>query len=404
MKAKLTLTLLNALETTGATYEVHDTTVTGLFVRVTAAGHKAYVVTWGRAKKRTLGRVGVLTLDQARKEALQYLAEAREHGEPLAVTQGRRSVGALTLREFIDEHYLPWFKNHHKGHDKTRHTLDTSFTEVLTLRIDEITGRHMEQVRGGWVKSGNKPATCNRKMGAISGVFSRAVEWGHLAASPLEKVKQLRVDSKSRIRYLLPEEEKRLRLALDDRQEATRADRDSANKWREERGKEPLPDLKDVAFSDHLKPLVLISLNTGMRRGEVFNLTWADIDLKNKIITVDGDTSKSGQTRHIPMNREALATIEAWKDQHTRDSGYVFPGRDGKRLDNVNTSWEGVLKLAKVTGFRWHDLRHTFASKLVMAGVPLNTVRDLLGHSDLAMTLRYAHLAPDSKASAVELI
>ena len=71
MKAKLTLSLLNSLETTGTTYEVHDTTVTGLFVRVTASGHKAYVVTWGRAKKRTLGRVGVLTLDQARKEALQ---------------------------------------------------------------------------------------------------------------------------------------------------------------------------------------------------------------------------------------------------------------------------------------------------------------------------------------------
>jgi len=140
-----------------------------------------------------------------------------------------------------------------------------------------------------------------------------------------------------------------------------------------------------------------------MRRGEVFNLTWADIDLKNKIITVEGATSKSGQTRHIPINKELLETMTNWKQQ-SGSKGFVFPGKDGNRLDNVKKSWDGLLTLAKIDGFRWHDLRHTFASKLVMAGVPLNTVRELLGHSDLAMTLRYAHLAPDSKAAAVELI
>ena len=141
-----------------------------------------------------------------------------------------------------------------------------------------------------------------------------------------------------------------------------------------------------------------------MRRGEVFNLTWADIDLTNKLVTVEGEGAKSGQTRHIPLNKEALETLKGWRKQHSKEVGFVFPGKKGERLDNVKKSWDGLLKLAKVTGFRWHDLRHTFASKLVMAGVPLNTVRELLGHSDIAMTLRYAHLAPDSKAAAVELI
>ncbi|MNN93954.1 Tyrosine recombinase XerD [compost metagenome] len=73
-------------------------------------------------------------------------------------------------------------------------------------------------------------------------------------------------------------------------------------------------------------------------------------------------------------------------------------------MDNVRKAWSAVLKGADVTKFRWHDLRHTFASKLAMKGVPLNTIRDLLGHADLQVTLRYAHLAPDSKAAAVELI
>ena len=126
--------------------------------------------------------------------------------------------------------------------------------------------------------------------------------------------------------------------------------------------------------------------------------------LEQKTLTVGGGGAKSGQTRHIPLNREALAAIKAWKEQSGTSSGYVFPGKDGHRLTNVNNSWAGLLKAAGITSFRWHDLRHTFASKLVMAGVPLNTVRDLLGHSDIQMTLRYAHLAPDTKAQAVELI
>ncbi|EMN3631304.1 TPA: DUF4102 domain-containing protein [Pseudomonas aeruginosa] len=404
MKAKLTLSLLNSLETTGTTYEVHDTTVTGLFVRVTASGHKAYVVTWGRAKKRTLGRVGILTLDQARKEALQYLAEAREHGEPLAVTQGRRCANSLTLRDFIDDHYSPWMATNLKSADKTLNLLNVGFAAIMGKRLNEISQRDLESQRMAWLKAGNTDSTANRKMASMRGALSRAIEWGFLTEHPMTRLKQLKTDRKGRIRYLLPDEEARLRQALDDRQETIQAERDSANKWREERHKELLPDLKKVTFPDHLKPLVLLSLNTGMRRGEVFNLTWADIDLKNKLITVEGDTSKSGQTRHIPMNKETVATIEGWRKQHPRNSGYVFPGKDGKRLDNVKKSWDGLLKLARIESFRWHDLRHTFASKLVMAGVPLNTVRELLGHSDLAMTLRYAHLAPDSKAAAVELL
>jgi integrase len=80
---------------------------------------------------------------------------------------------------------------------------------------------------------------------------------------------------------------------------------------------------------------------------------------------------------------------------------YVFPGAEGERLIDVKTAWKPVLKAASVTGFRFHDLRHTFASRLVMANVDLNTVRELLGHADLKMTLRYAHLAPEHKAAAV---
>ena len=403
MKEKLTAKLLGSLQVTGNEYEVHDTTVGGLFVRVTAAGAKSYVVSWARGRKKTLGRVGILTLDQARTEATQYLAEARAHGEPLAVTQGRRGATLPSLRDFIDDTYMPWFKAHHKGHEKTLHTLDNNFDPIMSQRLDAINGRDLELIRTAWMQAGNKPSTVNRKMGSISGVFSRAVEWDYIANHPLAKLKQLKVDSNGVIRYLSIEEAKRLREALDARQDEARAERETANKWRADRVKKELASLLEVRFTDHLKPMVLVSLNTGMRRGELFDLKWSAVNFDTKTITVAGATTKTSDTRHIPMNKETFGVLEVWKKQVSK-SPYVFPGQGGGRFEDVKSAWLKLLERAQIDGFRWHDMRHDFASRLVMAGVPLNTVRDLLGHADIKMTLRYAHLAPGTKAAAVELI
>ena len=403
MKTKITQKLINSLAPEAKHYRVYDTDQPGLFIRVQPSGHKSYMVTWGRNRERSLGRVGTLTLAQARTDAARYLADAYEHGEPLAVTQGRKGAGLPTLRQFIDDHYMPWFEAHHKGHEKTRHTLDNNFEPIMLRRLDEITGRDLEQIRTAWLNTGNKPSTVNRKMGSISGVFSRAVEWDYLPASPLDRIKQLKVDSIGRIRYLSKEENLALRGALEAREKIARAQRDSANEWRTKRNRKPLLDLRTLAFADHLKPMVLLSLNTGMRRGEVFNLRWQDVNLAGKVLTVAGEGAKTSETRHIPLNAEALATLKAWKEQAS-GTGYVFPGEDDKPMTDVKTAWLELLKNAGIVGFRWHDMRHDFASRLVMAGVPLNTVRDLLGHADIKMTLRYAHLAPDSKAAAVELI
>ncbi|VVM48058.1 tyrosine-type recombinase/integrase [Pseudomonas fluorescens] len=403
MKEKLTAKLLAGLQVSGREYEIHDTTITGLFVRVTAAGAKAYVITWARGRKKTLGRVGILTLEKARQEAAQYLAEARLHGEPLAVTQGRRGAALPSLREFIDDTYLPWFKTHHKGHEKTLHTLDNNFEPIMPQRIDSITSRDLEQIRTGWMQAGNKPSTVNRKMGSISGVFSRAIEWDYIGTHPLAKLKQLKVDSMGLVRYLDADETKRLRDTLDTRQDEMKAERENANKWRADRGKEQMQSLVHLPFTDHLKPMVLVSLNTGMRRGELFDLKWSAVNFDTKTITVAGDTTKTSDTRYIPMNKEVMSVLEDWKKQ-AGTSRYTFPSQGGGRLEDVKSAWLKLLERAKINGFRWHDMRHDFASRLVMAGVPLNTVRDLLGHADIKMTLRYAHLAPGTKAAAVELI
>ena len=403
LKTKITQKLIGSLAAEAKAYRVHDTVQPGFFIRVLPSGHKSYMVTWGRNKNATLGRVGVLTLDQARTEAAQYLADAHAHGEPLAVAQGRKGIALPSLREFIDDTYMPWFKAHHKGHEKTLHTLNNNFDAIMPRRLGDITGRDLEQIRTGWMQAGNKPSTVNRKMGTISGVFSRAVEWDYIADHPLAKLKQLKVDSNGVIRYLSTEEAKRLREALDARQDEARAERETANKWRADRGKQELASLLEVRFTDHLKPMVLVSLNTGMRRGELFDLKWPAVNFDTRTVTVAGDTTKTSDTRHIPMNKEAFGVLEEWKKQSGK-SQYVFPGQDGGRFEDVKSAWLKLLERAQIEAFRWHDMRHDFASRLVMAGVPLNTVRDLLGHADIKMTLRYAHLAPGTKAAAVELI
>jgi len=123
----------------------------------------------------------------------------------------------------------------------------------------------------------------------------------------------------------------------------------------------------------------------------------------NNNLTVVSSNAKSGNSRHIPLNNEAKTALLNWQVD-TDNIGLVFKGKDGNQITDIKKSWSSLLNEAQITNFRFHDLRHHFASKLVMASVDLNTVRELLGHSDLKMTLRYAHLAPEHKAAAVNLI
>ena len=192
-----------------------------------------------------------------------------------------------------------------------------------------------------------------------------------------------------------------LRTALIDRDERIKVERHKANEWRRIRSYGGLPDLRAVPFADHLRPMVLLSMNTGLRRGELFQLTWRCVDFDNAQLAVIGKTAKRLKTRYVPLNKEALGVLRGWQSQRPDSNSLVFPGKDGKSFNNTKKAWAGLLQQAQITASRWHDLRHHFASKLVMAAVDLNTVRELLGHSDIKITLRYAHLAPEHKAAAV---
>ena len=141
-------------------------------------------------------------------------------------------------------------------------------------------------------------------------------------------------------------------------------------------------------------------MNTGLRRSEALSLTWSQVRLAGRpLITVKAAHSKSGKTRRIPLNDKAVNVLARWKEQGS-GQGLVFT-HQGKRILRVDTAWRNLMVKAKLDDFNFHDMRHDFASQLVMKGVDLYTVRELLGHGSIEMTQRYAHLAPGRLHQAV---
>lgn len=313
--------------------------------------------------------------------------------------EAEKIIGTPTLSKFIEDRYSGWMEANTRRGTAQVERIQRAFADLLDKPLAEFNAWIIEKWRAARLKSGKTPATANRDIAALRGLFSRALEWGVISEHPLAKVKALREPS-GVVRWLSDAEELRLRAALDAREERERAGRDSANKWRAERDYQLLPDLRKVSFTDYLKPAVLVSMNTGLRQGELLRLEWKNVDLDRAQLTVTDETAKSGKQRHVPLNAEALSTLKAWSEQSRGE--IVFEGDTGGVRSGPKTAWASLLKVAKITDFRWHDMRHSFASRLVMAGVDLNVVRELLGHADLTMTLRYAHLAPEHKAAAVE--
>ncbi|MCL4182164.1 MAG: tyrosine-type recombinase/integrase [Burkholderiaceae bacterium] len=384
-------------------YRIWDAQVPSLFLRVQPSGIKSFNVQWTRSTSKSLGKWPGVTVEAARTKARALLVETDQHGAPLAVIEANKPAEEkpITLGDFIGEHFAPWALAHQKAGQATVDALKACFGELYDRELRSLSAFDVERFKSKRLKAGRKPATVNRDLDRIRSVYSRAVEWGFLAAHPLKTVKRAKGADDSRVRYLSDDEGKRLRDALQEREDARRASRERHNEWHKARGSAGHPQWPANGFTDHLAPMALVALNTGLRRGELLGLTWENVNLGAKLLTVAAGTAKSRKARHIPLNAEAIDVLTRWKAQGSGE-GLVFPAPGGGRMTHINTSWEGLVDDAKLVDFRFHDLRHDFASKLVMAGVDLNTVRELLGHADLKMTLRYAHLAPDRLAAAVE--
>lgn len=408
MKAKLSSRTLQALRPYDKPFEVVDSELKGFLLRVQPSGAKTYYFSYrnsqGRRGRYRIGGSDALSPAQARDQAILLSARVVAGEDIQSQKKHERRIAeqakSQTLEGFLIHQYVPWVTTQRKSGAATVKRIRSNFAHLMQRPLVDINLWVVEKWRSEELKRGKAKTTINRDITTLKACLSRAVEWELLDANPLQKLKPMRTDGLTRARYLTATEERALRNTLAEREEQIRKNRANGNAWRRERHQAALPDLSTVAFADYLQPMVLLALNTGLRRGEVLQLKWADVELHGRELIVRGDTAKSGKSRYIPLNNEALATLQQWRS-NSSSTEWVFAGKDGKRMRAVKSSWRGVLRNAAIADFRWHDLRHHFASRLVMNGVDLNTVRELLGHSDLTMTLRYAHLSPEHKADAV---
>lgn len=404
MNAKLTNTIVEKLTAEqGRRLKVWDTVIAGLCLRVGSKAKTYFVVyRWGRMQRYyKLGTASALTVAQARNMAKEILGRVAGGEDPAVKTMIRRH-GPIVLGKLLNDYYSPWVKGNRKSGLLTDRLIRSAFCDFMDVLTDDITVEAIERWRQKQRLRGNKSATVNRKITALKAMLNWGVKRGIIERNAMRGLETLpEHDSAVKVRYLTADESQRLFAALTARDSTLKEQRESGNQTRSK--SKQLPGIKDCPYADHLLPAVIISLNTGLRKGELFSLQWNDIDLEHRVLEVRAATSKNGRSRFVPLNDKAYECLVKWRSQRSA-SGFVFPGKNGLRLHDCDRAFETVLRAAEIKNFRWHDMRHTFASNLVMAGVDLNTVRELLGHADLKMTLRYAHLAPKMKADAVNRI
>src|SRR5579863_502707 len=372
-------------------FEIYDSRLSGFTLRVQPSGVRSYYARFGRNRRVALGHAGSIEPDEARERCQIVLGNVAHGRHPL---HGLGGTDGITLGMFIAETYTTWVQ---ASRPRTAaDTLEKLYRHFRTWYPEPLTAITVERVEAWKVRrlnEGRNPVTVVRDLYTLSSVLRRAVKAGELKENPVRRVDKPRVDRRGKVRFLDQAEETRLRQALKARDEEMRSRRNIANNQRQTQHERMLPPL--THFGDHLTPAVLLSMNTGLRRGEAVKLRWACVDFNRRLLTVEGRNAKNRQTRYVPLNDEAVSVLQNWREQ----SG------TGARVFDVVTgfqaAWEKVLKRARISKFRWHDLRHHFASRLVQQGVPLNTVRDLLGHGSVGMSLRYAHLAPDQRREAV---
>jgi integrase len=393
MKRHIGVDLVRKLPTRNV--DIRDTKLPGFLIRCRTSGVHSYLCLLGRGRVMTLGKVSVLTPHEARAVARLALADVAHGIDP---TAGRRR-GPPAWGSYVTDTYQPWAVANRKTGAMTVARLTAVFSDFDSMPLISITAFAVERWRTARHRAGITPATTNRDLAALRGALSKAVEWKLLTAHPLAAVKDAHVDAVGRIRFLDADEDARLHAALTARDDRLRGARAASNRWRAAQGFPLLPPIG--RFAGALTPLVLTALHTGCRRGELFSLHWRDIDLPAARLTVRGVTAKSGSTRVIPLNTTIVDVLTLWRPERCDLEGFVFPNRHGGRLKEIKDPWAALLKAASITNFTFHGCRHTFASRLVQAGVDLNRVRQLLGHSDLKQTLRYSHLRAGDLADAV---
>jgi integrase len=302
--------------------------------------------------------------EEAEREELRKIHEGR-YGKP---------TGSSVFIDFAETTYLPWSK------ENKRSTSDQYYIGVFKVffkrkTFAEISPMLIEKFKSERRKTPTKagkprrPASINRELECLSAIFSMAMRKPHrlIAENPCREVAKLKEENQ-RNRYLAAEEEERLLAAC-------------------------------IGDRAHLRPIIIVALNTGMRRGEILSLKWSQVDFQRNIIHLI--RTKSGKQRDVPINSVVRDELLALQPQ-SRGECIFANSKTGRALASCKRAFMKACQLASVEDLQFHDLRHTAATRMAETGAEPSTIKDILGHSDIRMTDRYTHAVEMRKRTALE--
>ncbi|MHB2015330.1 MAG: tyrosine-type recombinase/integrase [Candidatus Xenobia bacterium] len=335
----------------------------------------SYWVQYTNQGKRHREKAGTLKqaerlLATRRADALRGKLDERTIGKP-----ARPVTLAEAIEAYMEESRArkdSWKTDEHHARVWLRELGDRDLRDISAADVERWRRRRAASP----TRQGDAPAAASLRLAIVflSGVFSMAIRDGKATENPCKQVKHPKLNN-ARIRYLRDEEQEAERL--------------------------------EAAFAAFSRPTwrsrwhdVQIARHTGLRRSEQLELRWERIDLVRRVIRVP--KSKHGEARYIEINDVVLDILQTMPSR--LKSAWVYPGSssDGHAGESIfRKPFEAAVERAGLDDFTWHDLRHDFASRLVMSGVDLYTVQQLMGHKTIAMTQRYAHLSPTHRLAAV---
>ena len=283
----------------------------------------------------------------------------------------RDELAPLRIGELLDTYLRDYARDKitvHKDKSACKRLVaffgDRQASEITPQLIEQFKNHRRQKLIGEKQISG---ATVNRDLACLKTAFSKGLQWGLVSSNPVKMVRMYSEKDRARTRYLSTEEKAALLAAC----------------------------------SPELRRIVLMALKTGMRKSELLSLRWQDVDFGANQIKIP--KSKSGRMRFIPLHPDVLEVLK----ELPKGGDLIFKSSNGNALTlygRVRTQFDTALAKAEIRNFRFHDLRHTFASEMIMLGADLKTVSELLGHANTAMTERYSHLSPTHKSLAVNLL
>jgi integrase len=302
---------------------------------------------------------------QSRAEAVLYLKE--KVSEAFAQASSLHVKKQITFAELGETYLQNYAKSNKKSWKDDEYRINANLKPFFgDMLLKDVTPLKIENYRTARLESPVTKSTVNREITIMKRMFNLAIDWNFADVNPVLKIKLFSEMDTQKERILTEEEEAKLLLAS----------------------------------PDYLRPIIVMALNTGMRRGEILNLKWNQVDLRNRQIRVE--QTKSGKTRIIPINDvllQELLNVKAANGQ----SEHVFPNpKTGLPYTDVKKSFKKACGKVGIEDLRFHDLRHTFATRLLVSGVDIVTVRDLLGHFSVRITQRYIHSNQDQKREAVQ--